>query len=213
MKLYDFAFSPNCRKVRSVAYELAVSLEFVHVDLLKGGSHTDAFLAINPHGRVPVLVDGDFVLFESTAIIRYLSAKRGGALLPATPQGQADVDRWLSWQLAHLGPALSKVAFERVVKKLTGQGAPDQAAIEAGRAEFARLSALLDRWLERREYLAGTLSLADFALASHYSLASLCGLDLAPCPHVSGWLERMLGRESMLRALADASALMRSHAA
>ena len=214
MKLYDFAFSPNCRKVRSVAYELGVSLESVHVDLPNGENRTPAFLTMNPNGRVPLLVDDDFVLWESTAIIRYLSAKQGSALVPTTRQGQADVDRWIAWQLAHLGPAMSKVAFERVVKKLTGQGMPDEAAIAAGSAEFAKLTAILDAAIEARDYVAGPLSLADFALASHYSLASMCGLDMTPYPRVNAWLARMLGRDSMKRALADAQAIItRSRAA
>ena len=68
MKLYDFAFSPNSRKVRAVAYELGIPLDHHPVDLLKGAQHSPAFLALNPNGRVPVLVDGDFVLWESIAI-------------------------------------------------------------------------------------------------------------------------------------------------
>ena len=213
MKLYDFAFSPNCRKVRAVAYELGVTLESVHIDLIRGSQRAPDFLALNPNGRVPVLMDGDFVLNESMAIMRYLSAKHGGALVPSSARGQADLDRWLSWQLAHLGPAMGKVAFERVVKKLTGQGAPDQAAIDLGSAEFAKLSAILDAALEHREYLAGTLSLCDFALAAHYSLAPACGLDTARFTHLTAWLARVLSRDSMKRALADASSIMTPHAA
>jgi glutathione S-transferase len=213
MKLYDFAFSPNCRKVRALAYELGIQLEFVAVDLPKGGQRTPAFLAINPNGRVPVLVDGDLVLWESTAILGYLAGKVGSALVPTAPRAQAEVDRWLSWQLAHLGPAMSKVAFERIVKKVTGQGAPDEAAIVAGTAEFAKLTAILDHALAGREYLAGALSIADFALASHFSLAPTAGLDLGPYANVNAWLSRMLARDSMRRALADAQAAMRSDAA
>ena len=79
---------------------------------------------------MPTLVEDDgFALWESTAILRYLSAKKGGALVPATAHGVADMDKWMAWQLAHLGPAMSKVAFERIVKKLTGQGTADEAAI------------------------------------------------------------------------------------
>jgi glutathione S-transferase len=148
MKLYDFAFSPNCRKVRAAAYELGITLETVHVDLLNGEQRTAAYLRINPNGRVPVLVDRDFVLFESTAIMRYLSAKQGGALVPATLEGRADVDRWMAWQVAHLGPAMGKVAFERIVKKLTRQGPPDEAAIAVGSQEYATLSGIMDRALE-----------------------------------------------------------------
>ncbi len=159
MKLYDFAFSPNCRKVRALAYELGIELEFLLVDLSKGAQ------------------------------------------------------RWLSWQLAHLGPAMSKVAFERIVKKVTGQGAPDEAAIAAGTTEFAKLTAILDDALAGREYIAGVLSIADFALASHFSLAATAGLDLGPYRHVNEWLSRVLARDSMRRALADAQAAMRSNAA
>jgi glutathione S-transferase len=213
MKLYDFAFSPNCRKVRALAYELAIQLEFVTVDLPKGAQRTPEFLAINPNGRVPVLVDGDLVLWESTAILRYLAVKAKSALVLTSPRAQAEVDRWLSWQLAHLGPAMSKVAFERIVKKVTGQGAPDEAAIAAGSAEFAKLTAILDHGLAGREYLAGTISIADFALAAHFSLAATAGLDISPFPHVNAWLSRVLSRDSMRRALADAHAAMRSNAA
>jgi len=202
MKLYDFPFSPNCRKVRAVAYEVGVALEYVPVDLLRGESRTPAFLARNPNGRVPVLEDGDFVLWESTAIIRYLAA--GTALVPTARRALADVDRWIAWQLAHLQPAMSKVGFERIVKQLTRQGPPDQALIDAGTAEFATLTAVLDHALARKEYVAGALSIADFALAAHYSLAPPCGLDVARFERVESWLARVLARDSMKRALAEA---------
>jgi glutathione S-transferase len=200
MKLYEFPLSPNCRKVRSVAYELGIVLEPVHVDIFKGESRTPAFLAKNPNGRVPVLEDGDFVLWESTAIIKYLAA--GSTLIPQGARAQAEVDRWLSWQLAHLSPALGKVAFERIVKKLANKGEPDQAAIDAGTAEFEKLSAVLEASLGNKEYLAGRLSLADFALAAPYSLAPASGLPLDRWPKLDAWLSRMLSRDSMKRALA-----------
>jgi glutathione S-transferase len=212
MKLYDFAFSPNCRKVRAVAYELGVAFESAPVDLLRGEQRAPAFLAKNPNGRVPVLEDGDFVLWESNAILVYLATKHAGPtpLVPLVARERAEVDRWLSWQLAHLSPATSKVAYERIVKKLTGQGAPDQAVIDAGTAEFAKMSAVLDAALDGREYVAGRLSVADFALAAPYSLASSCGLDVTPHPRVNAWLARMLARDSMRRALAEAHAAGRS---
>jgi glutathione S-transferase len=209
MRLHDFAFSPNCRKVRAVAYELGIELDIVPIDLIKGEQRAPAFLAKNPNGRVPVLEDGDFVLWESIAILRYFASKTGGSLLPSSAREQADMDRWLAWQVAHLSPALSKVAFERIVKKLTGQGAPDQTLIDAGTAEFAKMTAVLDASLGSREYIAGRLSLADFALAAHYSLAGMAGLDVTPHAKVTAWLSRVLARDSMRRALADAQAAMR----
>jgi glutathione S-transferase len=202
MKLYDFAFSPNCRKVRAVAYELGISLETIGVNLVTGEQRLPAFLAKNPNGRVPVLVDGELVLWESNAIIAYIAA--GSRLVPTEPRERAEVDRWMSWQVAHLGPATRMVAFERIVKKLTGQGEPDQALIAQGTADFDKLTVVLDRSLNGTDFLAGRLSIADFALASHYSIASACGLDVTPHANVNAWLARMLGRESMKRALADA---------
>ena len=204
MKLYDFPFSPNCRKVRAVAYELGIALDHVHVDLLREEQRTPAFLARNPNGRVPVLEDGDFILWESTAIQRYLAA--GTSLVPSDRRAAAEVDRWLAWQVAHMAPALRKVAFERIVKPASRRGAPDQAQIDAGIAEVAEVSAVLDRELGGREYVAGRLSIADFALAAHYSLAPACGIDLTGFERLEAWLARVLARDSMKRALADAQA-------
>ena len=73
MKLYDFAPSPNCRKVRAVAYELGIELEHVPVDLLAGETRLPQFVAKNPNGRVPLLEDGDLLLWESNAITGYLA--------------------------------------------------------------------------------------------------------------------------------------------
>ena len=208
MKLYDFAFSPNCRKVRAVAYELGVELDHAPVDLIRGESRSPGIVAKNPNGKVPIFEDGDFVLWESNAIIAYLAATYGkGALLPSAPRERAEVDRWLLWQVGHLAPAAGKVAYERVVKKLTKQGPPDEKAVAEGAAEFARLTGVLETTLsDGREYVAGRLSVADFALASHYSLAEACALDLSPFPRVRAWLERVCARDSMKRALADARA-------
>lgn len=206
MKLYDFPFSPNCRKVRAVAYEVGVPFEGVRVDLLRGDQRAPAFLARNPNGRVPVMEDGDLVLWESVAIMRYVAA--GTALVPTERRAAAEVDRWLAWQLAHLGPAMSKVAYERVVKQLLKLGAPDPALVEAGTADFGAATKVLDGALAGRDYVAGPLTIADFALAAHYSLAPACGLSVATFPAVESWLARVLARDSMKRALADAKAML-----
>ncbi len=206
MKLYDFPFSPNCRKVRAVAYELGIALDYHHVDLLNGAQRAPAFLAKNPNGRVPVLEDGDLVLWESTAIIRYLAV--GSPLAPTAPRLAAEVDRWISWQVAHLSPAMSKVAYENIVKRLTRRGEPDPARVAEGTDEFEKLTEIVDGALASREFIAGPLTLADFALGAHYSLASAAGLDIAPRRRVESWLARISARDSMKRALSDAQACL-----
>ena len=101
MKLYGFPPSPNTWQVRALADYLGVPLEFEFVDLTKGGSRTPAFLAINPTGRTPALVDGDFKLWETLAIMQYVASKKPNALWPNDARIRADITRWQSWNLAH----------------------------------------------------------------------------------------------------------------
>lgn len=205
MKLYQFPFSPNCQKVVALAAEVGTSLQLATVDLFKGESQTPAILAMNPNGKLPILEDGDFVLWESAAMLPYVAAKAGRAdLAPTTPRERAEVERWVAWQGAHFGPAIRKVAFERIVKKLTGRGTPDEAVVQTGIEEFAATASVLEQSLGSKEYLCGRLTIADFALAPHAAIAASCGLDLGAYPKASAWLARMLARDSMKKTMAAA---------
>ncbi len=118
MKLYGFPPSPNTWKVRAVAAHLGIPLELEFVDLTKGGSRTPAFLAINPAGRTPALVDGDFKLGESTAIMQYLASQKPNSLWPNDARTRADIMRWQSWSLAHWSKeGCEPLIFNRLVKK------------------------------------------------------------------------------------------------
>ena len=205
MKLYQFPFSPNCQKVVALAHEVGVPLELATVELFKGEARTPALLAKNPNGKVPILEDGDFVLWESTAMLGYIAARAGRPdLAPTTPRERAEVDRWTSWQGAHFGPAIRKVAFERIVKKLAGLGAPDEAVVKAGIEEFATTARVLEQSLGSKEYVCGRLTIADFALAPYAALSATCGLDFEPYPHAKAWLGRMVARDSIKATLAAA---------
>jgi glutathione S-transferase len=205
MKLYQFPLSPNCQKVVAVAHEVGVPLELAMVDLFKGEARTPAMLAKNPNGKLPILEDGDFVLWESTAMLTYIATKAGRAdLAPTTLRERAEVERWTSWQGAHFSPAIRKVAFERIVKKLAGLGAPDEAIVKAGMEEFATTASVLEQSLGTKEYLCGRLSVADFALAPSAALTASCGLDFEPYPRAKAWLGRMTARDSMQKTLAAA---------
>jgi len=205
MKLYQFPFSPNCQKVVAVAHEVGATLELATVELFKGEARTPAMLAKNPNGKLPILEDGDFVLWESSAMLAYIAAKAGRTdLAPTTPRERADVDRWSAWQGAHFGPAIRKVAFERIVKKLGGLGAPDEAVVKAGIEEFAVTARVLEESLGTKEYVCGRLTIADFSLAPYAALTVSCGLDFEPFPKAKAWLGRMLARDSMKKTLAAA---------
>ena len=205
MKLYAFTLSPNCQKVIALAKEVKAPLEVVNVDVFKGATKTPEFLARNPNGKIPVLEDDGFFLWESNAILGYVAAKADRTdLAPTNPRERADVDRWLNWQAAHFSQAVGKVAFERVVKKLAGWGPPDEAAIAKGTAEFATYAKVLDESLEGKEHLCGRLTIADFSVATYAAATENCGLDLGPYPNARKWLGRMLARESMRSTLAAA---------
>ena len=91
-----------------------------------------------------------------------------------------------------------------MVKKLGGLGAPDEAIVQQGIAEFARVAAALDQSLGSKDYLCGRLTIADFALAPYAALTESCGLDFGPFPRAKRWLGRMTARESVRKALAAA---------
>jgi len=206
MKLYNYPFSPNCQKVIALAHEVGTPLQIVHVELFKGEARTPAMLAKNPNGKLPILEDDDFVLWESRAMLTYIATKAGRTdLAPTMARDRAEVDRWTAWQGAHFGPAIRKVAFERIVKKLVGRGAPDEAVVKAGMEEFAVTASVLDQSLGSKEYLCGRLTVADFDLAPYAALAGSCGLDLGAYPKASAWLGRMLARDSMKKTMAAAS--------
>ncbi len=203
MKLYQFPFSPNCQKVVAVAYEVGIALESVPVNLFKGEARAPALVAKNPNGRVPILEDGDFVLWESNAMLAYLAAKADRIdLAPTDPRERADVDRWLGWHNAHFGPAIGKVAFERVAKKLGGLGPPDDELVKKGESEFTQVASVLDQSLGDKEYVCGRMTIADLCMAPYAALTASCGLDFGPYPRAKAWVERMTARDSMKQMLA-----------
>jgi len=205
MKLYQSTLSPNCHKVVAIAKEVGIPLEVVNLDVFKGGAKTPDMLAKNPNGKVPVLDDDGFVLWESNAMLGYIAGKADRAdLAPTTPRERADVDRWLSWQASHFSQAIRKVAIERLVKKLAGWGPPDEAIVKQGTEEFTTYAKVLDQSLEGKQYVCGRLTIADFALAPYAAIAESCGLDFAPYPNARTWLGRMLARESIRDTLAAA---------
>jgi glutathione S-transferase len=193
MKLYGFPASPNTWKVRAVAAHLGLPLELEFVDLTKGGSHTPAYLALNPTGRTPTLVDGDFKLWESNAIMTYLAGKTPNSLWPNDPRSRADIARWLSWQLAHWGKeACEPLTFQFLVKKILNLGPPDEAVVARANEAFNRDAAVLEAHLAKQPYLTGRdVTLADFAVAALLFHAKDSKMPLEPFARVRDWFGRV----------------------
>jgi glutathione S-transferase len=193
MKLYHNPMSPNVRRVRLTAAVLGIQLEEHVVDFAKGEHKSPAFLAINPNGAVPALVDGGFSLTESRAIMQYLAAQNPeSGLLPRDEKARADVTRWQFWDASHWSPTLAALAFERVLKGMLGMGAPDMAKIDESMKNFRRWGAVLDTCLGGKQYVVGnTLTLADLTLGSSLMYAKQSEVPLAEFPHVEAWFGRV----------------------
>ena len=193
MKLYGFPPSPNTWKVRAVAAHLSIPLELQLVDLTKGGSRAPEYLAINPSGRTPTLVDGDFKLWESTAIMQYLASQKPNSLWPNDARVRADIMRWQSWNLAHWSKeGFEPMVFNRLVKKLMNLGPPDEAALAKATEAFHKDAKVIDAHLAKQPYLVGKdITLADFSAAAGLFYAKEAELPLGPYARIQEWFSRV----------------------
>ena len=137
----DFRRSPNSWQVRALAAHLEIPLEFEFVDITKGESHTPAYLALNPTGRTPTLVDGDFTLWESHAIMQYIAGKTASSLWPDDARARADITRWQAGARA-LGPGSLGAGADRAVRQeVLNLGPPDEAIVAKGIEAFHKEAA------------------------------------------------------------------------
>jgi glutathione S-transferase len=163
IKVWGRVTSSNVKKVLWVAHDLKLDIERVDAGGKFGVVDTPAYRALNPNGRVPTLEDGDFVLWESNAIMRYLCEKYGGeALYPSDPKTRADINRWLDWSLSILSPADTKVFLATIRTPAAKQ---NKAEIAKLAEQAAAAYEILDHRLKDREYAAGKFSIADIALS------------------------------------------------
>ncbi|CAG7856239.1 glutathione S-transferase [biofilm metagenome] len=191
MKLYHFPLSPNSRKVVAVLHHLKLDCDLEQVDLGKGAQLSAEFLKLNPNHMIPTLVDGDFVLWESNAILQYLCSKvPGNTLFPPNPRSQADINRWLFWQSSHFGSACGLMVFEHVIKKVFMQQDAEMAEVAKGEERFHRFADVLEKHLESRDWLVGNeLTLADFSVASFLALAEMAHYPMSPYVEVKRWYQ------------------------
>jgi glutathione S-transferase len=207
MKLYFHPMSGNSRRVLLVATHLDIPLERVLVDLPKGEQRGAPHLKRNPNGRVPVLDDDGFVLWESRAIMQYLTEKvPGQTLLPTDARGRADVSRWLFWCAAHMAPANTVLVFENFVKRVSGRGPADPVEVARGEALVAQYAPVLDAHLAGRTWVAqDRLTLADFSLAASFALAGPAHLPIGDYANLRAWLGRVQELEAWKRTAPPAA--------
>src|SRR5581483_7069469 len=185
MKLYYFP-SPNPQKIRFALNELGLEFETVPIDLTKREQRAPEFLALNPCGRVPVLVDGDLVLWESHAILAYLGEKTG-RLWPNTPAGRADALRWLFFLTSSIHPPSTEYVFNKLAVRLAG-GTPDEAAIARGEKALPGPLGILEAHLAVNKWMLGAeFSLVDCDYGPVFNALDKAGFSFGDFPRVRAY--------------------------
>ena len=205
MDFYYGTLSGNSARSAFALAEAGVPFTPHPIGSPNGENRQAPYLALNPMGKVPALVDGDVRLWESNAINWYVAEKHPeSGLLPASIAGRASVQRWLMFQAGHVSPAciaLFRKTNQRV--RAVWKTDSDAAAVETGRRELARFLPVLDEALAGRDWLEGEFSLADVAYAPHLALIAEgeAGYDFAAVRHVRAWLARLSARPGWKRAV------------
>ncbi len=191
MKLY-YAETLMPRKVCAVARYLGSPVEYVRVDLGKGEQRSPEYAALNPNLKVPVLVHDGGTLWESNAIMCFLSRAAGADLWPCDADRQIEAMRWLCWDLQHFTRYTGTLYFEHVIKAEFGIGEPDPAAVEEALGYVRKYAGILNDHLKGRDCLVGDgLTVADFAVAVALPYARRARIPVSEFPEVARWYARM----------------------
>jgi glutathione S-transferase len=191
MKLYSMHNSNNCRRVNATIQHLGLDVEIAETAM--GDLKKPEYLALNPNGKVPTLVDGELKLWESRAIMQYLGAKKPSPLWPSDPKKQADIARWQFWEATHLGRGTGPFAYEKLFKKIFMKQEPDPVALAAGEKEWHAFAPILNGQLESRKWVVSDeLTLADFSVGACFSYAEASGLPWDNYKHIKAWWSRLV---------------------
>lgn len=195
LQIWGRANSVNVQKVLWCCAELDVPFERIDAGMQFGRNTDTDYLAMNPNGRVPLLVHGDFVLWESNAIMRYIALTHDAAasLYPTAPRIRAGMERWLDWTLTTLQPA-ERPLFWGLVR--TAPEDRDMAALHKAADANAVLWRVIDAQLSRNSYLEGdALGLADIALGCYARRwFGVDGITRPALPHLQRWYDAISGR-------------------
>jgi len=197
LRLYDYAASGNCYKVRLLLAQLGLEYERVPVDIFGGDTLTDELARLNPQRQTPVLeIDGAEPLTESGAILVHLA--EGTEYLPADPNERAQALRWLFFEQTEVIQGIAGLRFRLITHRIRPDGREAQWRRSVG---HAALTVLNDR-LGKSEYLAGdTYSIADISLFAYVHVADETGFELNEYPQVKEWTRKIEGTRGYMNDL------------
>lgn len=195
LKLYGSPASNATQRVLFTLAEKNQAIDFEVVDLLNRQQKTPEFLEKNPIGKVPVLVDGDYTLYESMAIVRYLDKiVEPDSLTPKEAKERGYMEQWISVHACYLSPSVGKIMYNKIFMTMRGQPV-DTAMVESAREEIAKILDVMDKSLEDQPYLSG----------QHFSVAEICFIPDLQILFMSGDQDLILERENVARWWAMAS--------
>jgi glutathione S-transferase len=203
LTIWGRANSVNVQKVLWCLAELDLVYERIDAGMAYGKNREPEYLAMNPNGRVPTLVDGDFVLWESNSTMRYLALAygKGSPIYPASPRARAGVDRWLDWSLSTLQP-VDRPVFWALVR--TPVEKRDMVAIQRDADAEAEVWRIADDRLATRRFIEGDdFTLADIALGAYARRwFGVEGVTKPRLPHLERWFAQFSARPGFQKFIA-----------
>ena len=197
-KLFGISSSRALRAIWGIE---ETGIEYEHVPVTYGADSKEGdYLAVNPNGRIPALIDGDLHLFESMAINLYLAKRYGGALYPSNPADEAIALQWSVWAISEIEPLQMQIVIQTI---FTPADKRNPKVIEGATNSLQRPLKVLDAALNGRDWLVGeTFSVADLNVAAVMHLMKMIGFDYSAHTHVQRWADACYARPALARALA-----------
>ncbi|MCA9400989.1 MAG: glutathione S-transferase family protein [Candidatus Omnitrophica bacterium] len=187
IKIYGGDLSSPANKVRFTANAIGIDYEYIQVKIREGEHRTPEFLAMNPVGKIPVLDDNGFIVFESGAICKYLVIKHESSLYPQDLKQRTRVEQWTDFSTLHINTAMSKVIFNRVFYQFA-KVEKDERSLQDGINFLKRFLPVVEGQLEENTYLVNDqLSLADLTLLSALDPAEIAEVDLSQYQNLTRW--------------------------
>ncbi len=195
-KLYGISGSRALRSIWAIE-EVGIDYEHVPMHFGKAGSDPD-YLAVNPNGRIPALVDGDVTLFESMAINLYLAKTYGGDLYPSDPADEARAIQWSVWGISEIEPLQMRIVIQKFFVPKEQQDANE---VQAAAESLERPLKVLNTHLANHSYLLGdTFTIADLNLAGVMLLLKMVGQDISHHENVQRWADACYERPALAAA-------------
>ncbi len=199
--LYSWDTS-NGRKIAVMLEELELAYQYHPINISQGEQLTDDYLAINPNGKIPAIIDTDgpqgkpITIFESGAILIYLAEKHNSSLLPKQPRERMQVLQWLMFQMGSVGPM-----FGQALHFYKYASEPIPYATERYMKEALRLYRVMDDWLVNRDYFATNYSIADIAIFPWIARWQWLDIDWNEYPNLKAWYDRLSERPAIQEGL------------